>query len=268
MKILVITEKDNLERFNEYFESYDQTTMDKVAPEVIDSTSNVTIEGESIDDYDCIYAEIPKKNAVFGRVMLEMIEEKGIKTNYSSTAFFIMAKKNYLYYVLHEQDIPTPKTVTLADEKAGRNIERELEYPLISRKLENLEPVESQKLEDQEDLDNFLEGLEYEDEIIILQEYDDGDKYRCLIANDQIISIKDGNEEWKFSDENLKYSTISDDQKEIVKNVSKRIGSNVAEVLLRGNKVYNVNPNPDLEIYTEVSGKNAYNAVAEALKEQ
>ncbi len=268
MKILTITSNENIERLGDHFESYATTTMDKISPEVINSRSDVTVEGEPIDEYDIVYADIPKKNAVFGRVMLEMIEEKGIITNYSSTSFFIMAKKNYLYYILHEKNIPAPRTVVLANEKAGRNIEKELEYPLIGKRLENLEPDESQKLENKEDLEKFIEGLEYEDEVIILQEYNDGDKYRCLVAGDQIISVKEDNNNWRFSQENLTYSTISDNQKELVRKVPKKIGTNVAEVLLRGEKVVDVDPNPNLEVYTDISGKDAYSAVAEALKQK
>jgi len=267
MKLLTITDEDHLEKLEDYFETHDQTTMDKIAPEVVNSKADVKIEGRPIDEYDCIYAEIPKKNAVFGRVMLEMVEEKGIRTNYSSTSFFIMAKKNYLYYILHEQQIPTPKTVTLADEKAGRNIERELDYPLVGRRIENLEPHESQKLENEEELKTFLDGIEYDDEVIILQEHEETEKYRCLVAGEQIISVKEDDDNWKFSEKNLKYSTISDNQKKIVTNVVKKIGTNVAEVLLKGQKVYDVNPNPNLEMYMNISGKDSFNAVAEAIKE-
>ncbi len=229
---------------------------------------DVKIEDKVAGDYDAVFAEIPSKNAVFGRVLLEMFQEKNVSTNFSSTAFFIMAKKNYLYYILHQKDIPAPKTVSVATEKAARNIEKELKGPLIARRLENLEESEKKKLETVEQIQGFAEGSEYEEDIILFHEYSDGDKYRCLVAGDQIISAQDSSEDWKFQEDNLKYSNLSDSQEEIVKRTAEAIGTPTAEVFLRGEKVFDVNPNPDLELFSNVAGTNVYESVAEALKQE
>lgn len=265
MKLLKITEND-LEQIDEYFEETETIELDKAAPEVIQQEPDVKVAGKSIEEYDAVYAEIPEKNAVFGRVLLEMIEEKGIPTNYTSTGFFIMAKKNYLYYTLHQKDIQAPKTVVVATEKAARNTEKELKGPLIGRRLENLQETETQKLDEVNQIQSFTEGAEYEEDIILFHEYNKEDKYKCLVAGDTIISAKDDSDGWQFSNESLKYSNISDTQTERVKQTVKRIGTPIAEVLLRGDEVYDVNPNPDLQKYTKVSGKDAFEAVAETIK--
>lgn len=266
-RLLKITDRD-YNRFEEIFEEIKEVEIESVAPEVIDGEQNVKVDGESVENFDYAYIEISPKNAVFGRVAFEMISEKGVKTNHTATGFFIASKKNYLYHVLHEKNIPAPKTASIASEKASRNIERELRGPLIARRLEELEESESKKLDTVEQIGEFAQGSEYEEDILLFHEYNSGGKYRCLIAGNQIISLKDGSEGWKFDEENLTYSNISDRQQEIVKNASKALGTPVIEVILRGEEVFDLNPNPDLKLYTEVSGKNAFEAVADTLKEE
>lgn len=266
-KLLKITDRE-YEEFDELFEEVEEVAIDKVAPEVIEGEKDVKISGKSIEKYDAAYIEVPPKNAVFGRVALEMIVEKGVKTNHTSTGFFIASKKNYLYYVLHEKDIPAPKTVVVATDKASRNIEKELRGPLIARRLEELEESETKKLDKVQDITEFAEGSEYEEDILLFHEYNSGDKYRCLVAGKQIISLRDRSEGWRFDDDSLSYSNISDEQREVVEKASKALGTPVIEVKLRGSEVYDLNPNPDLKLFKDVSGKNAFEAAVEALKEE
>lgn len=266
MRLLKITRQE-FEEFDPLFEDNYKADVEDVAPSVIKGESDVKLNGNSISDYDAVFAEIPQKNAVFGRVMLEMIEEKDVRLNYPSTAFFIMAKKNYLYHVLHQKNIDTPGTVVVGSEKARRNIDEHLDYPMVARKFDSLSETERRLIESSEDIDEFAEGTEYPDEFIIFQEFDEGEKYRCLYIDGEIISLADGSDEWRFNQEKLKYSSLSNDQKEAVVRTSEGIGTPVAEVILRGNKVFDVNPNPDLKMYTEISGKNAFEEVAEVLRE-
>ncbi len=265
MKLLTIADQE-YEQFEPYFDEVYNIGADKAAPEVVGGVPEVRLNGHTIDDFDAVFLEIPAKNAVFGRVLVEMIEEKNVSVNYPSTAFFVMSKKNYLYYVLHERGIPAPKTVTLATEKAARNIENEIEPPLIARRMEELEETETKMLEEKGEIQGFAEGSEYEEDVLIFHEYDDGDKYRCLVIGDQVISLKEDSDDWRFTGGNLKYSNISDTQKEMVMDTKKALGTHVAEVLIRGEQVFDINPNPDLQTYTDVSGKNTFEAVAEVLK--
>ena len=264
-KLLKITDRD-YEEFEEIFDEVEEAAIDEVAPEVMDGKKDVKITGESIEDYDAAYIEVAPKNAVFGRVALEMIVEKGVRTNHTSTGFFIAAKKNYLYYVLHEKNIPAPKTVVIATDKASRNIEKELRGPLIAKKLESLEESETKKLDTVQDITEFAEGSEYDEDILLFHEYNSGDKYRCLVAGDQIISLKDRSDGWRFDEDSLSYSNISDRQREVIKKSSKALGTPVIEVKMRGEEIYDINPNPDLKLFTDVSGKNAFEAAAEALR--
>lgn len=267
IKLLKITDREH-EELDEFFEETDRIELDQVAPQVVKGETDVKVGDKSIEEYDACYTEIPPKNAVFGRVLLEMIEEKNVKANQYSTAFFIMAKKNYLYYILNEKGIPAPKTAVIATEKAARNIEKEVEPPLIGRKLEELEETERKKIEDGEDIQGFAEGSEYEEDVLILQEYREEDKYRCLVIGDQVISLKDNSDGWKMDEDSLKYSNLSDTQKEIVKKTAEKIGTSFAEIHLRGEKVFDIKANPDIELFEQNAGKDIYEAVADVLKEE
>lgn len=265
MKLLKLSDKD-LSEFDRFFEETQQAAIEKAAPQVVDEEEHVRINGDSVESFDAVFAEIPEKNAVFGRVLLELIEEKDINLNYPSTAFFIMAKKNYLYSVLHEKDIPAPKTVAISSRKSARNIYEHLKGPLIARKFENMEETERSKLDEVQDIEEFAEGSEHPENVLLFHEMPSGDKYKCLYAGGTVISLLDSTDSWKVKDEKLKYSSISSDQEETVRKTARNLGTPVAEVILRGEKVADVNPNPDLEQYTEISGKDAYQAVSEALK--
>lgn len=241
-------------------------TLDQAAPEVIDEERDVTISDKTVGHYDAVFADIPVKNAVFGRVLLEMIQEENVTVNYPSTAFFTMAKKNYLYHVLHQKNVSAAKTVVIASGKSARNIEKVIDTPVIGRKLEELEETEKKKLEDEEEIRSFVEGVEYEEDLIIFHPYNDGDKYRCLVTEKQVIALKDSSEEWSFNRDSLKYSNPSDEETETVKKALSAIGAPIAEVVLRGGEVYDVNPNPDLELYKNLAGKNVYETAADVLK--
>lgn len=267
VKLVQLTDAEQ-PQFEEYFDEIVHAQLEDVAPRVIQGQTNVLVGDTPISAFDAAFLDIPVKNATFGRVLLEMIEEKHVPTNYPSTGYFIMAKKNYLYYVLHDKGIAAPKTVVVATEQAARHVERELKGPLIGRKLENLEETENRQLETVDEISGFAEGSEYEEDVLLFHEFRSGDKYRCMVAGDRIISLQDGSDDWRFSTDGLKYTNISTAQKEAVTAAVNAIGTPVAEVLLRGDQVYDVHPNPDLELYTDVSGKNAFKSVAKVLKDE
>lgn len=265
MKLLKATENYK-EKFQEHFKNVETVKIEELTPEVINKKSDVKKHAKSVAEYDAAFFQIPQKNAIFGRVLLETIEEMGVQTNYASTAFFTTAKKNYLYHVLHERNIPSPKTAVIADEMAVRNIENYLKGPLVARRLKNLEGVEKTKIDEVQEIKKFSEGLEYGENLLIFSEFVKGDKYKCLYAGGDLISLKDTSEDWQFDEASLKYSSLSSDMKETVKIACNEIGIPVAEVIIRGDKIIDINPNPELEMYTELSGKDAFESVAEVLK--
>ncbi len=266
MRLLEITDREH-SQFEELFEEAAHIGIEDIAPEVIEGRTDVKVDGRSISEYDAAYLEIPSKNAVFGRVLLEMIQDQDVRVNYPSTGFFIMAKKNYLYYVLHEKDIKSPDTIVVADRKAIRNLDREIEYPVIGQRFSGMSMVERHKLFSHEDVEDLAEGVEYGDEVLIFQEAKEGDKYKCMAAGGQLISLEDRTEGWRVVNDKLQYSTLPGELKDRVRGAMNAIGTEYGEFILQGGHIIDINPNPDLELYTELSGKNAFESVAKVLRE-
>lgn len=267
IRLLTISTKE-IEEFDEFFDEVKKADVSEVSPEVIKGERKVSIGEEFVEEYDAVFTSLPPQNAVFGRVLLETIEEKEIPVNNYSTAYFTSAKKNYLYYVLSKRGIPCPETVSVASEKAARNIGDHLDFPVVGRRLEELKETEKRKLESEDEVQSFSEGTEYEEDVILFQELNPETKYRCLVIQDEIISLKEPSNSWKFKAENLKYSNISDTQTEIIENACRSIGLKVAEILIRGEEIYDINPNPDLDMYSEKAGKNIHSEVSELLKNE
>ncbi len=267
MRLLKITDQEHGQLDRE-FDEVESAGIDDISPQIINGEKSVVVNGSSISDYNSAFLEIPSKNAIFGRVLLEAIEEENVTVNYPSIAFFVMAKKNYLYYVLHQKDIPAPRTVAVASEKAARNVEKELKGPLVARRIEDMEEVERKKLETVDGIHDFAEGSEYEEDILLFHEYSNGDKYKCLVIGDSILSLQDTSDNWRFDNSSLQYSNLSSDRKETVKKAARAVGTRYAEVILRGDEITDINPNPDLQMYSDLSGKNIYGSVAEVLKNE
>jgi glutathione synthase/RimK-type ligase-like ATP-grasp enzyme len=267
MNLLILTNSgESLDGFDEFFDTVDRENLEKAAPEAIKGHSNVIVGDTSITSYDAAFLQIPSSQAVFGRVLLEIMEEQQIAVNYPSTAFFTMAKKNYLYYVLHQKNVNAPKTVVTATEKSSRNIQRQLKGPLIGRRFDNIKESETELLQTVEEIEDFTDGVEYEDSLLIFHEYAKGDKYRCLVIGDQVISLADETDGSWVATEGLQYSSLAADTKKEVKRAANSIGAPLAEVLVIDGKVYDVNPRPDLDMYTDISGKNAYKMVSDVLR--
>lgn len=265
MKLLKVTETE-FPGLGDSFEEVEKIPVSQLAPEVVDGDSNARMNGTTVRDYDAAFLEIPLQNPVFGRVLMEMVEESGLNLNYASTAFFIMAKKNYLSYVLHQKSVESPKNVCAASPKASRNVGKYLEFPIVARRFDDLRESESTLLESQEELDEFTEGIEYGDDLVIFRERVKGDKYRVFYCDDSIVSLEDRTDGWKHSREKLHYSNISNELSEEVKRCMRAIGTDYGEALVKGGSVVDVNPNPDLETYREVSGKDVVEATEEMLK--
>ncbi len=267
MNLLILTNRDeSVEYFDEYFDNVEQEQIENVAPEVIDGAVDVRLNGRPVTDFDAAFLEITPRNAVFGRVLLEVLEEHNMNLNYPSTAFFTMAKKNYLYYVLHQKNVSAPKTAAISSEQAARNIEREMNAPLIARRFKNLKENDRKIVEKAGEIQDFARGLEHGDSFILFHQYLSGDKYRCLVTGDEVIALADETDGFEVGKNNLKYTNLPEDIRQTAKQAVNAIGAPIAEVLVIGHHVYDVNPNPPLEQYRDISGKNAYRRVADILR--
>ncbi|WEL19875.1 hypothetical protein [Candidatus Nanohalococcus occultus] len=250
------------EKLDEHFEEVSAVETEEFSPEVIDGEADVRVNS-GIEDCESAFLKLPERNPIFGRVLLEILEEKGITTNYPSIGFYITAKKNYLYYVLEQKDISIPETVIAASENSAKNVTRYLELPIIAKRYEENQLEESARLEDEQEAKEFAEGTDYGEDILIFQEETGDEKYKVFYANGNLISLKDKTEGWRVSDEKLQYSNLSNELEELVETTMKSIGTEYGEVILKGGKVIDVKPNPDPEVYADKSGKDAFKYIKE-----
>lgn len=260
MKLLKTS--DVSEDIQEQFEEVQEVEVEDFAPEVIDGETDVKVDAD-IENCDVAFLELPERNPIFGRVLLEILEEQGFRTNHPSIGFYITAKKNYLYYVLEQKDVPMPKTVIAASEKSAKNIDRHIELPVIAKRYEDNQLEESKKLEEQQEVEEFAEGTHYGEDILIFQDETEGDKYKVFYAAGNIISLEDKTEGWRVSEDKLQYSNLSNELEELVENTMSSIGTRYGEVVIKGGKVIDVNPNPEPELYADKSGKNAFKYIRE-----
>ncbi len=267
MKLLIIADNDEEEQLADRFSTYfDDVTTKSIANVRIDAGNgeDVRIGGEKVDDYDALYLQPKPQTAIFSRVFLEVLLEKNITTNVDAASFFILAKKNYLFQVLEEKDIPIPATAIVSTEKGISGIAEHIDYPLVGKKFEGFVRRDMNMLEEEDELRSFVEHMDHGDHVLILQEFIEGDVYDCLYVDGDIVSLSLSGDSWRVRSGEAKesYLTISSELKEIVEQTAHSIGADICRVRLVDGKVTEAYLNPDLERFTEVSGKNMYEKVA------
>jgi glutathione synthase/RimK-type ligase-like ATP-grasp enzyme len=271
MKLLVIADNDEEDQLADRFSNhFDEVKTKSIANVRIDAGDgeDIRISGEKADNYDALYLQPKPQTAIFSRVFLEVLLEKDITTNIDAASFFILAKKNYLFQVLEEKSIPTPATAIVSTEKGISGIEEHIDYPLVGKKFEGFERRDMNLLESGEELRSFVEHMDHGNHVLILQEFIEGDVYDCLYVDGDIVSLSLSDDSWRVRSGEAKgsYLTISSELKEVVEQTAHSIGADICRIRLVNGKVTEAYLDPDLERFTEVSGKNMYEKVATYLK--
>jgi glutathione synthase/RimK-type ligase-like ATP-grasp enzyme len=270
MDLLIIADAEDTEQLEDRFAAYfDDVTTKSIANVRIDAGNGeeVRIGGEKINAYDALYLQPKPQTAIFSRVFLEVLLEKDIRTNIDAAAFFILAKKNYLFQVLEEKDIPIPATAIVSTEKGISGIEDHIGYPLVGKKFEGFERRDMSLLEEEGELRSFVEHMDHGEHVLILQEFLEGEVYDCLYVNGDIVSLKLTGDSWRVRSGEAKesYLTIPSDLEEIVEQTAHSIGADICRVRLVDGHVTEAYLDPDLERFTSASGKNMYERVASYL---
>ncbi len=269
MNLLTITDDDTLvDRLQEHIDTVDQASVADTRI-VAGEETEVLVDGEPVDSYDALYLAPNTRIAIFSRVLLETLIDRDITTNIGPTAFFILAKKSYLYHVLSERDVPIPPTATVSTENGVSGLEEDLSYPLIGKKFEGFERRDMSLLESEDELSSFAEHLDHGDHFLVLQEKVEGDVYDCLYIDGTVVSLSLEGEGWRkrSGDASESYHSISSELEEVVVEAATSIGADICRVRLVGDTVVDAALDPDLERFHEVSGKNVYGNVAEMLED-
>ncbi len=268
MNLLTIADSEELvEGFQDHFESVDQTSIADVRI-VAGDDGGVLVGGEDLDDYDVIYLQPNPQIAIFSRVFLEALLDRDIAANIGPTAFFILAKKSYLYQVLAEKGVPIPATATVSTEKGLSRIEDDLSFPLVGKKFEGFTRRDMNLIESEEELSSFVEHMDHGTHFLVLQEQVDGEVYDCLYIDGNVHSIRleDGGWRKRSGDAKESYHSVSSELEDIAVDTAQSIGADVCRVRLVGERVVDADLDPDLERFKKITGKNVYGNLADALK--
>ncbi|MFB6294438.1 MAG: RimK family alpha-L-glutamate ligase [Candidatus Nanohaloarchaea archaeon] len=268
MNLLTITDDDTLvDRLDEHVDTVDQASIADARVVAGDGTE-VMVNGTPLDDYDALYLAPNPQIAIFSRVFLETLLNHDITANIGPTAFFILAKKSYLYHVLAERNVPIPPTATVSTENGVSGLEDDLSYPLIGKKFEGFQRRDMSLLESGEELSSFAEHLEHGDHFLVLQEKVDGDVYDCLYIDGDVVSLSLDGEGWRkrSGEATESYHSISSSLEEVVADAAQSIGADICRVRLVGDTVVDAALDPALERFHDISGKNVYGNVADMLE--
>lgn len=268
MNLLILSEKEGLkEGFEDYFENVTEKKLSRTRINLLENEEEVLANGNNAKDYDAMLLIPEPELSVYVRALLEKLEKR-LELNLNSISSYILSKKQYLYKVLNEKDVPIPKTVVIGSKKSVSGV-KSLEYPLVGRMYEGFEKREMELLEDKDGLESFAEPMESGEEIIILQEKVDGDVFDCLVIGDEVISLKlTDNGDWKLRAGkcNEKYHKAPSEVKKIALEGRKSVGANVCRIKVVGDKIVNMSPKPHLDRFKDESGKNTYKKVSDLLK--
>ncbi|MDY6770094.1 MAG: hypothetical protein SVU88_03915 [Candidatus Nanohaloarchaea archaeon] len=267
MNLLTVADDGELaERFAEHADDVTAASIADVRI-VAGGEPAVLVGGEDLSDYDALYLDPDPRIAIFSRVFLEALLEQDITTNIGPTAFFILAKKSYLYQVLAEKNVPIPPTATVSTQKGVSGIEEDLSYPLVGKKFEGFERRDMNLLESGDELSSFVEHMDHGSHFLVLQEQVDGEVYDCLYIDGNVVSIRLEGDGWRqrSGEAAESYHSIASELEEVVADTATSIGADVCRVRLVGGQVVDAALDPDLERFHEISGKNVYGNIAEML---
>lgn len=265
MKILIIADNFETEMFEEHFEEIDEKSLANTMI-TVNGETEVLVNGEDIENWDAMYLEPESKAIGFSRVLMEALSLKDIECN-MNTSMFVPDKKPYLLQVLSEKKVSTPEQTSISTEKGLTEIEKDIDFPVIAKKYKDLYLEEAKIFEEFGDLKKFSENTEHGKSFILIQEYIEDDIFDILYIDGDIISLKLDEAPWESQDSvSGQYHSLSDEQKKVVEDAASAIGLKICRIRLNGEKVLDVENDPQLERFREESGKNVYGRVASMLK--
>ncbi len=270
-KLLILANEfeDEEKRFSNYFDEVDSKSLAEV---LIDAEtgrmSQVTVDGENIEEWDAVYIKPEPKAFNYTRVLMEVINNKDVRCNLDTSSIFILTKKPYLFKVLADKGNSIPRLASISTEKGMTELGKNVDFPVVAKKYSNLELAEKNIFEEFDDLKTFAELTEHGEDFLIIQEHkEDVEVFDILYIDGAMISLKVEGSPWTEGGEiSLSYHGISDTQKEIVKNAVESIGTSICRIRIRGERIMDMDTDPRLELFKQESGKNVYGRVADYLK--
>ncbi len=251
--------------FEEYFDEVVQASLAD-ASIVTGEMPEVRVEGREIEEFDTVFLNPDPKAAIYARVFLESLQGRELRTSMDASTFFIMAKKHYLFKVLSERNVNIPTTLAVSNSQGVGGV-KELEFPAVAKLYEGFELSNVEKVEDIDGLSSVAGRAEHGENFVLVQETVEGEMYESLYIDGEVVSLKVEGDRWSMgNDTSMKYHSLGSEKEDIVKDAAESIGTGLCRVRLKGDRIVDVDPDPELDMFQELSGKNVYGKVAEFLK--
>lgn len=264
--LLVLTSNGKKEDFQDYFEEVVHSSLADARITTSGDETVVRAGGRTVEEFDAAYLSPSPQTAIYARVLLDTVHED-VNTNLEPSAFTIMMEKHYLFKVLSERKVPVPKTIALSTEKGLTNAEQSIEFPVVASVFEGFERESVDRVKDIDQLSAIAERLEHGENLMLVQESVEGELYDTLYVDGHTVSMRIESGGWMVNDDStMNYHSLPGDQEDAVQEAASAIGGNICRVQTRGGTVINVESNPELERFQDISGKNVYGKVADLLK--
>jgi glutathione synthase/RimK-type ligase-like ATP-grasp enzyme len=257
------------QRFEEYFEEVEKKSLADVLIDVgTDMQSEILVDGKDIQEWDAVYIDPEPKAFYYTRVLMEIINDKEVDCNLDTSSVFILSKKPYLFNVLAERGVKIPTQVAISTEKGLTEIERDIDFPVLAKKYTDLQLSETQIFQEFDELKSFSELAEHGEDFIMVQEYEEEkDVFDILYIDGKVISLKLSGSPWEEGEISRSYYTLSDDLKQAVEKATDSIGTRICRIRVLGDRIVDMDNQPELEMFKQKSGKNVYGRIADVLKE-
>ena len=272
-KLLILANEGEFEEEQQRLEnSFEEVDRKSLADLMIDvgseRTSNILVDGDDLNNWDSVYIKPEPKAFNYTRVLMEIVSMKEIKCNLDPSSVFILTKKPYLFKVLADKGVKIPRQVSISTEKGMTELGKDIDFPVIAKKYSNLELKEVKVFEEFDELKTFAELTEHGEDFLMIQEKIEEDIFDILYIEGSIISLKVDGSPWSESGEiSRTYHSISDSQREVVEKAVDSIGTHICRLRMAGDRVMDMDTDPQLEMFKQKSGKNVFGRISDALKE-
>lgn len=269
-KLLILANNFETEkqRFESYFDEVDKKSLADIMIDVDNNQeSEVLVEGEDLSQWDAVYIKPEPKAFNYTRVLMEIVNLKEVECNLDPSSIFILTKKPYLFKVLADKGVKIPRQVSISTEKGMTELEKDVDFPVIAKKYSSLELKETKVFDEFDELKTFAELTEHGEDFLMIQEKIEGDIFDILYIGGSIISLKVEGSPWEEAAEiSRSYHSISDTQREVVEKAVDSIGTYICSIRIAGDRIMDMDTDPQPEIFKQKSGKNVYGKLADTLK--
>jgi len=156
----------------------------------IDKKIDAVIGKKSLSEYDYILPRIDSKRAEMGYLIMNFVDDMGVKKPYSASTILIAHNKFLTLEKLSMHGLKVPKTFLTGSKQSAKEILRKEKLPVILKLLSGFGGQGVMFMESKEAAESAIETMKSLKQQILLEEYikTPGEDIRGIVAGDEIIA--------------------------------------------------------------------------------